>query len=346
MPLIEGTEYDDLLDLTRGSAIAAGDGDPHQGTVAHYVMALNPASRPLRQTASFTMMMGAQVQGDPLGWLGSSLAIYAEDSPFWDELQRNAEDLDTFMEDNFQRIPLAAHVAVKNSLALTAFLTALRSFVETSAPGTTLWEVCKHGEMSYVKVSAAEPGGTQAGSEGFALFYAATPDSLVVTLNEDLLKRALDRRASRRDAAPEGSDVPGGTEPWLGESACFQAERAVLELVEAFAGERYHEVMQRRSWGNIPILNEWKRLYAERDPLEVHQRVWETRLVCPGGGTYVWNREWRTMESTAYGHPAQPKEGPGWPEPVRRVLSANLGLTLRERSLRARAVIGRQAEGH
>ena len=77
--------------------------------------------------------------------------------------------------------------------------------------------------------------------------------------------------------------------------------------------------MQLRSWSNLPILNEWKRLFPNEDPVKVHERLWHVTLICPGGGKYVWNDQWHTMESTVYGHPGQPKTGPKAPpllEPV------------------------------
>ena len=75
--------------------------------------------------------------------------------------------------------------------------------------------------------------------------------------------------------------------------------------------------MQRLSWANIPILNEWKRLFPDRDPLDAHEQLWHVRLLDPAGGDYKWNDEWQTMESTTHGHPAQPKPGPAT-QPVRR----------------------------
>ena len=68
--------------------------------------------------------------------------------------------------------------------------------------------------------------------------------------------------------------------------------------------------MQTRAWSNLPILNEWKRRYPDQDPVALHEEFWQTRLICPGGGQYVWNDDWQTMESTVYGCPAAPQEGP------------------------------------
>ena len=76
----------------------------------------------------------------------------------------------------------------------------------------------------------------------------------------------------------------------------------------------------------------------------MHQEVWKTRLVCPGGGSYVWNEQWQTIESTAYGHPGEPKDGPDWPEALRKILFGNFGVTFENDGLRARAVLDRKAE--
>ena len=79
-------------------------------------------------------------------------------------------------------------------------------------------------------------------------------------------------------------------------------------VLSQLAGESYRSQMQRLAWSNLPILNEWKRRYPDRDPVVLHEQFWQTRLVCPGGGKYVWNEKWQTMESTVFGHPGEPKE--------------------------------------
>ena len=101
--------------------------------------------------------------------------------------------------------------------------------------------------------------------------------------------------------------------PWLGSNVALRVDRKIFEVANALSRDQYQQTMQTRCWGNLPILNEWKRLYPDRDPVEVHQAVWGVELVCPGGGKYVWNEKYRTMESTVYGHPGEPKEGPPAP---------------------------------
>ena len=84
--------------------------------------------------------------------------------------------------------------------------------------------------------------------------------------------------------------------------------------------------MQSSAWSNLPILNEWKRLYPDCDPVELHERVWNIRLICPGGGRYVWNDKYQTMESTVYGHPGEPKKGPLAAVALQQFSSGDFGL--------------------
>ena len=335
MPLIGGTDYAPLIALTRGVAIGEKAGDPHQGALLQYAMALSPDSEPVRQVAGMATTWGAHLGLQPLAWMGQTVTVFADDSPFWEELKK-AEDRDSFMENNWQRLPIAAEAEVKDPLKLAAFLATLRGFVESSGPGLTVWENLTYGQQPYVKVhpSASAPPEEQKG----AVYYASLPDLLILTVNEDVLKAALDRHSARA----KGEPVPGADKAWLGSSMCLRADAKALAFLRDVSDAGFRSTMRQRSWDNIPILNEWKRRYPDRDPVEVHQQLYETRLVCPGGGTYVWDERDRTMMSTVYGHPAAPKEGPGWPEAVLRLLSGDFGVTFEHQGLRAKAVLERK----
>jgi hypothetical protein len=119
---------------------------------------------------------------------------------------------------------------------------------------------------------------------------------------------------------------------------------AVTVLREGLFGERYTELLEQRCWGNLPILNEWKRLFPDEDAVQVHERLWHTRLVCPGDGQYVWNDEWKTMESTVYGHPGEPKSGPKVATQMLPFKNANFGVTFEEQGLRAKIELTRDSK--
>ncbi len=102
--------------------------------------------------------------------------------------------------------------------------------------------------------------------------------------------------------------------------------------------------MQIRAWSNLPILNEWKRLYPDCDPVELHERVWNIRLICPGGGRYVWNDKYQTMESTVYGHPGEPKKGPLAAVALQQFSSGDFGLAFENQGLRARVSLEKKSD--
>jgi len=344
MPLIGSSEYRDLIAVASGAAIEPDAGDPHDSALIHYALAVNTDSGPMREFSSFARGMAASLQAQPLSWLGGSIAVYVDESPFWAEMAE-APEMDDFMDDNFHRLPVALHAEVGNGLKCAVFLAAVRGFIETSAPGMTVWEALSYNDQPYVRVSPSEQVRSSSGRmQEFAVYYSASGDGLVLTLSEEMLKAALDRRATRRKAAAEGKTLARPGQPWLGESMCLQAMRGALDIIRDLADDQYQKTMRRRAHDNIPILNEWKRLFPDRDPVDVHEQVWQTRLVCPGGGSYVWDEDWQTMTSTAYGRPGAPKDGPAWPQAVRRLLSGNLGVTFEHQGLRARADLAREVE--
>jgi hypothetical protein len=344
LPLIEGTEYRQFIDLTRGAEISSDAGDPHPDSLVHFVMAINTKSRTVTEATNFALGMIPSLKTDPIGWLGRSIALYADADPVWDEA-RKAGKTPRFLEREFHRFPVALQLEVKDPLGVTVFLAALRAFIEQTAPGMTAWEALKYGEQPYVKVTPSEQGRSAGGPENLAIYYAVSPGALIFTLNESTLRRALDRQAARKKAKSAGNESESAASPWLGKSLSLQARGEAVDLVAAMTREEYQRRLQESSWGNLPILNEWRRLYPGEDPVALHQKLWKTKLVCPGGGSYAWNEKFQTMESTAYGHPGEPKEGPPVPLPLLSFALGKFGLTFEQSGLRARAELERKMVG-
>ena len=250
-------------------------------------------------------------QGVTLGWLGSSVAIYADDDPVWQELAKTShEKMERFFPQHIAQLPLAVRFEVSNGFRLTAFLASLRAFIEQTSPGMIHWESLTYKDQPYVKVTPSERAkGQQKELENAAAYYVASGDALTVTLNENVIKRAIDRQLARTAEGQDKPATPAAGKPWLGSNVGLQVDRKALELVSHLSHDQYELAMQLRARGNLPILNQWKRLYPNQDPVELHERVWQIRLICPGGGHYIWNDAYQTMESTVYGHPGEPKSG-------------------------------------
>jgi len=335
MPLITGSRYGEFVGFTTGAQIAAGAGDPHTNALARLAVAINTQSKPVQDAGNFVGNLAPGLKANFLAWLGQSITLYADDDVFWSDLLA-ATNTDQFMEHSYSRLPVALHCEVKNSLGVVAFLASLHAFVDQSAPQMTTWQNLEYNGRAYVKVAAnklsaeAEPGAD------WSVYYAVTPDSLTVTLNEALLKRALDRQSARAGAK---AVVPVG-QPWLGSNLCFQVEQKLLGVLLKASHDDYQTHLQTLAWNNLPILNEWKRLYPDKDPVKWHEELWGVKMLCPGGGSYVWNEKWQTMESTVFGHPGEPKAG-GFTSPLAALLDANLGVTFENQGLSARGVVDR-----
>jgi len=342
MPLIGNSDYRQWVGMSQGVSIAKDAGDPHE-TLAHAVVAINTESPTVKNYAGMTRMFAPQIEIDPLGWLGTSVALYADPDPFWKELAA-AESPMKFFEREAYRLPVALHADVGSALKLTAFVSAVRGFVEQSSPGMTAWETKEHNGRSYVKVGLSPTARQESRGGEFdkvCVYYAPTPRALVVTLSEDLLKRSLDRMGAAKDGAAKGAPVDAG---WLGSSLCLRVAKEGLEMVRGTGRPMLRSQAQVSAWSNLETLNEWRRMFPGKDPVAVHRTLWGATPVCPGGGTYVWNEKFATMESTVYGHPGEPKDGPDLPRTLDVVESGDFGLTFEDGGLRARAVVKRRPE--
>jgi hypothetical protein len=338
MPLIVRTDYREFVAVSTGAGIAPGAGDPHSGTLAHLALAINAQSEPVAQAGSFVGKMAPTLKANPFGWLGQSISLYADEDPFWEKLAK-AEKASDFLGKHYYELPAALNCEVKNPLGLAAFLTALRAYSDQTAPGMTKWENRDYNGQTYVKVSSSTPDEE---SGKWAAYYVVTPKSLTVTLNESVLKRAVDRQASREAAKAAGKAIPEPPMPWLGTNLCLQIDRRFLTALQGIFNEESGNRLRILSWNNLPILNEWKRRFPAQDPVKLHEQFWQTKLVCPGGGAYVWNEKWQTMESTVFGHPGELKQGPATLGPLSSVSGANLGLSFENQGLSAKAVVNRK----
>jgi hypothetical protein len=353
MPLIFGSDYNEFISITRGAEIKPIAGDPHNALV-HFVMSLNTQSPMIRQGSNMLAGMAPGGKLDPLSWLGESIAIYADDDPIWEEIAKLDQDKwESEMSKQFHKLPIAVQFEVANPLKATLFLAGVRAFIEQTGPGMTAWESIKlDDELAYVKITPTRQARDMAPAEfqELALYYALSGNSLTVTLNETVIKNVLKRQAARlnaKDTAAEKKEsektaVALNTKPWLGKNLVLRADRKLIDLAINSSRRQMQNNVQLLAWSNLPILNEWHRLYPDRDPVAVHEAVWKTKLVCPGGGKYVWNDSWQTMESTVYGHPGEPKDGPLVTPGMLGIEQADFGMTFEEQGLRARAVLERK----
>lgn len=340
-PLIARTEYRELMRVVGDAAVPDRAGAPHKDTLFQIVVALDPDSPQIREAGSFAGSMVPGLRANPLAWVGGWVGAYVDDDPFWAELaEAGAEseiELERFMRENLSRLPLALTVGVRSPMMAVGFLTAVRAFVEQAAPGMTVWEIAEHGGRNYTRIrpSAMALEGIDDVDRAFGLNYAVFGGMLFLTPSEAAMHRALERHAARAQADVPPEDAP----PWPGKSVSVRARRGSLAFLETFARDDISRAFQERALANVFILNEWRRVLGQEDPVAFHAQHWLATLVCPGGGSYVWNEAHQTMESTVFGHPGEPRRPEGLPNPLEGIASVELGLTFEEDGLRARGAV-------
>lgn len=244
------------------------------------------------------------------------------------------------MQASMWRLPVALYAEVSSPLKLTAFVASARAFIEQSAPGMAAWEPREHSGQAYVKVGMSEQARAEARGDPMdqlAVHYAAMPRALIVSINEDVLKRAIERERARR--AGDGGAV--AARPWLGSSLCLRFDGAGLSMLEQYNNWDDQRAGLRRSWSNLPILSEWRRRYPDKDPVALHRAIWGSTLMCPAGGTYQWNEAFATMASSVCGHPGEPPAEPVRPAGLTGISAADFGLTFEQDGLRTRAEVTR-----
>ena len=310
LPLIAGTDYRQMIQMVGGVKLKPDAGDPHDETVFHWVSAIDMNSPRFKQAGNFAAIMAPSLGVGAFSWVGESFSLYLDDSPFFKAMQDESQTesirgSEKFIEKNLGRIPLGFNVEVRNPFKLTAFLAGLRAWIEQTAPGMTLWTSKSYKKQGYVKITPGK-GLTddliKEGSAPIALYYVPSPRLLTISLSEEMIHRAIDRNLLNREE--NASNIRAS---WAGNSTALQASKPITSIFDLSMGQNFINGLQRKSWKNLHVLNEWRVQLKEMDAIAYHRKVWHTDLSCPGGGEYRWNQMFQTYESTVFGHPANPK---------------------------------------
>jgi hypothetical protein len=342
MPLIEGTDYDELRDFAVGGGLLGPqDGDAHAGTLLHGISHVNPKSRPIHDLQSFTKSFRGDT-ADGFSWLGNSLEWFVEDGPFWDGLaQAVAADrtatYDYFFE-HLAELPLALSFPVRNPLTFAAFVTSLRAFAESTLPNTMRWETRTHEGMDYVVITP-DPRGSLPAGEGEAklqVCYGSAAGRFFLSPNEELLQRALARAVARVAPTPADQPQPPPQPAWLGEHVAMTLDLARLPLIAQLLGSELSLPELVACYSNLPALETWRQRDGERDPVAAHADAFAVRLVCPAGGDYVYDPELRAMKCTKHGHPLAPHESGDLPATLDGLARIAAGITFEQEGVRVR----------
>lgn len=284
LPLRVDSDYQDFVDLA-GKAILSKASQTVPGeSLLHFAMAVDHESEFFKQANVGLIDFLPALRVNPLGWMGESLSFTMGDSLAW------RSELD---EEMLADLPVLLRIDVQSQLKLALFLTAVKGSMELSSPDLVSWETRKHGDRKYVAVI----GDRDEMGLDISIYYAALPTALMVSLNEDMLKRALDREATfERGVKGEGQLFAETSPDFL---------RVLGEMSDS---QSLDDRRRGLSWSALPILNEWYLTRSAKDPVAFHEARFASQMTCPGGLGYRWNEADLTMESLAYGHPGRPRD--------------------------------------
>ena len=78
-------------------------------------------------------------------------------------------------------------------------------------------------------------------------------------------------------------------------------------MIDLTMGQNVMNGLQRKSWKNLHALNEWRIHLKKKDSLTTIKESGKPIYFARVEQEYLWNDEFQTFESTAFGHPANPK---------------------------------------
>ena len=283
LPLRVDSDYDELISLAGAAVLSKGASRVPDESVFHFAMAVDKESDLFKQASIGLVDLLPGLSVNPLGWMGESVAVTLGDDLVWES---------EMGDEIFTEMPVLVRVDVESKIKLALFLTAFKGAVQVASPDLVDWETRKHGERKYVVMSA------DADDLGFpiSIYYATVPGAFLVTLNEEMLKRAIDRELNEDKKGKAEGQILAQTNPRFLTSALALGSNVTLADRERFL-----------SYQALPILNEWYKTREAKDPVAFHQARFVKAIECPGGKGYHWNAEDLTMESVVYGHPGKPR---------------------------------------
>lgn len=308
---------------------------------------------------SFILYYLAQYSNIPLeDWWGGGVRLTGVSGSFWRMLQfLEQEDLGNIVRRlakvnrrnwnklfnwYFWRLPLALRLESENQEKLRQFILslhekilaepyaqddiAIKSFEYKGVP-------CFHFGPS--KKSYEGDSRLQRLQPGF--FYGVTSDEFVLCLRKEYLQRIIDDKLSNTESNDENN---ANSEL---ENISWSCKTEFVDLVAKALYKEISTHATQSSWRNLDILNEWQKIYPDKNPLEIHQKVWKSKLTCPLGGSYRWNNYHQTMESSKVMHPQNPSRYPiDIPAPWNSFSYLEGGFTFEHGGVRARFIFHKE----
>ncbi len=323
LPLIDSSRYNQLVDIAGGEPITIDPSRFGEDTLLRYVMHLNDGTA----KNQYTMMLGAFTQTNTTSdWLGDWVTFWVEDTDAFGTLVRQQYES---MDDEQDRprhgrealdvfnASLVLGVHTKNKLSLAAFLIALKTMINTTAPNTvifrnlepfhnvTIVQIAPNPTSPFAQELRSEetepdatPGDTTPAvtERGPALYYATIEDGFYVSTQASALRKLINRL---RGFAQSGAEESEGVEA---NAMLYVAPRAA-ELARPTVSYFLEQEARQVSWKNLVQVWLLGRcgLLEDRTLDEVARSYLGYRLVCPDGGTYRFDTAAGSAVSSIHG---------------------------------------------
>lgn len=253
MPLVSGTEYDDLIGKVGTTAIAP----PAKVSGARWTLAIGEDA-PIRRDLGG---IGNSMKLGGLEWLGDYvMAGVVSRSGLWDFAlqagEREIPELPATEDADYNdpgarrareaavgaRLPVYVGAHIANPVAFAAALTAIRSLAETTSPGLVAWGTADpYRDVPIVSIGAGKAD-AMPDFKGIHVYYATVDAVFVASLDLGTLQTVIDDVLDSASAAPAVDGAAGAPKrqvdlrialdpaaPWLMRTAALFAESKVRQ---------------------------------------------------------------------------------------------------------------------
>lgn len=252
LPLIDATEYDELLEVVGRQKVLRPDIDAG----AQWTFAVGKDAK-LREMLD-GMARSTLSQSVGVGWLGQwVMAGVADRSGLWDLslLTGQVPQAETGLTPAWRRVtdaqrqalgnfPIYVGAHVTNKVGLAAVLTGLKKWVEDAAPGMVSWgQTEPYRDVPIVTIRGTDSATPRDMPGALALHYTTVADVFIASLDRATLELLIDRVLAGKSARPATGppsdvapvdaqtfvDVRPGEGGWLAKSLIGLAERGVIQ---------------------------------------------------------------------------------------------------------------------
>lgn len=250
--------------------------DPHTESLLHFSIAYNRESPAAEFLRNFVVGMGDEFAAINFStWFGNNISIYVDDDEYW-----NRKPVESTWPQEDMPVALRWELGEEaDPEVLTALV--LRLFSSRRKPSDV--QRVRHLDTEYWRL---ENNQAWLVSDKGALYLLITDQQLLLTTNEALLQRAIEREDTGEPPLDSLLDI----QRWPGRSMNLQLDGRFAEIFDYGAYE-----WRKTNLLAIPILNEWRRLAPHTEPTEIHLKKWGERLKY--ASQFRWNEELYTTES-------------------------------------------------